>query len=269
MGDVNLPREVLKWVQGLDLAYSVKNVKRDFSNGFLVAEICSRYYAKDFQMHSFDNGTSTKTKKDNWAQLIKVFRKIGLSDLLTEQEAHLILCCEEGNAVNFITKLYESLTQRKVQTQVKKPTLGRTAGYTKETGLAKVRAALKRADLRGEDSDILSVARVASTVVDSHERFLQDERSTEPDRYSASSINLRPTQQPPKSLSELDDSGPQVRVKEIQVKQIDRNVTHLRASKMMSNSGGSPSRSIMPAGGTGAGFGSPASHIGGAGGVQV
>ena len=69
----------------MNLSLPIKNVKRyeqqrradanrDFSNGYLVAEIMSRYHPGDVQMHSFDNGVGIATKKNNWGLLDRVFR---------------------------------------------------------------------------------------------------------------------------------------------------------------------------------------------------
>ncbi|KAJ3094518.1 spermatogenesis-associated protein 4 [Phlyctochytrium planicorne] len=71
-------REVLKWVQGLNLSFSIKNSKRDLANGFLIAEILSRYYPETVQMHAYDTGSGPAAKKNNWELLERAFVKLGI-----------------------------------------------------------------------------------------------------------------------------------------------------------------------------------------------
>ena len=215
-----------------------------------------RYYAKDVQMHSYDNGTSMSAKRDNWNQLQKFLRKMGIADVITEEEIGQILRCEDGAAVVAVTRVYETLTQRKVQSTVKKPTVGRPAGYARETGSWKVKEVLRKSDL-GEDSDMNLVSKVSKEAADEHSRSLHEGRSIDPERFASVSIAASNSQMAPRAIGdETLTNMPQIRMKEIQVKQLDRNVTHLRASKQMqaaAGSGHSPTqkqtlRSVTPSG---------------------
>uniref|UniRef100_H2YZN9 Spermatogenesis-associated protein 4 n=2 Tax=Ciona savignyi TaxID=51511 RepID=H2YZN9_CIOSA len=109
-----IPREVLKWIQSLDLTYPVKNARRDLANGFLVAEIFSWYYPKDIQMHSYDNGTSLPTKLGNWSQLERFFvkKKLDIPKEMIDGTIH----CKRGAAELLIQTIYTLLTNRIVRT---------------------------------------------------------------------------------------------------------------------------------------------------------
>src|SRR5689334_4674125 len=108
-----LPREIIKWIQGLDLSYSVKDIKKDLSNGFLVAEIISRYYPGQIQMHSFDNSQKKERRQNNWFLLDKTFQKQGIA-LGREDFAKIVEENDVPNIIDFMVKLYEELTGKKI-----------------------------------------------------------------------------------------------------------------------------------------------------------
>eukprot|EP00667_Euglena_gracilis_P009933 EG_transcript_10104 len=109
---MSLPREILKWIQGLDLSYSVKNPKRDFSNGFLLAEILSRYW-REVPLHSFDTGSSLIKKADNWQTLEKVLKKRGFH--LSRDVIDGVMHQKNGHVVPLLENIYTFLTKREIQ----------------------------------------------------------------------------------------------------------------------------------------------------------
>ncbi|KAF1794746.1 CH-like domain in sperm protein [Phytophthora cactorum] len=200
-----LNRELLRWIQSLDLAYSIKNIKRDFANGFLVAEILSRYYDKDISMHSYDNGIGMKVRKDNWDQLVKIFGRFADLELLTNKsDIDAIVHCQNGAAVAFLTKLYQCLTKRTIQpTAVAQlPTSGNVAApisiaksldtveeippYAKPTNSAFIRDKMREPEI-AEMRDQTQLNRKVRDIHSQHEETQQLERlmTDTPDRYPA------------------------------------------------------------------------------------
>ena len=116
----SLPREVIKWMQSLDLTYSIKNVKKEFNNGFLVAQILSRYYPvtndqnqnyKAIQMHQISNEISMKARKDNWEQISKFIAKI--PEITTKiNDLDTFIKNQNGEILLFIVSIYQELTKR-------------------------------------------------------------------------------------------------------------------------------------------------------------
>ncbi|PVD35250.1 hypothetical protein C0Q70_06531 [Pomacea canaliculata] len=107
-----LPREILKWLQSLDLTWKVKTPKWDLTNGYLLAEIFSWYFPQEIQMHSFYNCNSLPIKQKNWSLLKNFIKSKELK--IPEQYIEGTIHCKEGAAALLLESMYELLTHRKV-----------------------------------------------------------------------------------------------------------------------------------------------------------
>ncbi|KAL2919461.1 hypothetical protein HK105_201107 [Polyrhizophydium stewartii] len=103
-----LPREVVKWLQSLDLSFPIKNPKRDFANGYLMAEIFSRYYPGQIQVWLLYTGDSTAQKANNWV----VFRRNGIN--VPREAMDAVMHCHADAAVRFVENIYMLVTSRSV-----------------------------------------------------------------------------------------------------------------------------------------------------------
>ncbi len=158
----------------MDLAQSVKNARRDFSNGFLVAEIFSRYYDRDIKMHSFEDGIGTAVKRDNWNQLLKFFAKKGISPggiPVTQLEVEEIMACKPEAVLHFVNRIYEFLSGRKLPAVMPPPPLSDyIPGFAKTTA-ARVAGEVARDPLITAElvTDSSERAEITRRAIDEHE----------------------------------------------------------------------------------------------------
>ena len=167
-----LSREVLRWIQGLDLAYSVKNVCRDFANGFLIAEILSRYDSS-IHMHSYDNGCNIVKRKDNWHQLCKFFLKADIP--YTDEEINYMIHYDKRATVEFINRLYTLLTQRRVQQPPERKAPPKQPPFAKGTASLAVKQRLRDPEMTDVTDTEFQRQKIEERL-EQHEADLREER---------------------------------------------------------------------------------------------
>ncbi|KAK3699880.1 hypothetical protein QZH41_005310 [Actinostola sp. cb2023] len=181
-----LPREILKWIQSLDLTHPVRNTRRDFSNGYLVAEIFSWYFPQEIPMHSYDNGTSLKTKLGNWSQLQRFFINQGFD--IPKEVIEGTIHCKPRAAATLIEKVYTLLTNRIVKgTNLDDDELDFTDGmyqtqlpaHARSTASMAIKNNIAHTELV-TDPDRILCQQKAQEIINNHVERRRQERTDEP-----------------------------------------------------------------------------------------
>ena len=214
-----IPREILKWLQGLDLSYSIKNPERDLANGFLVAEILSRRY-EQIKMHSFDNGTELRRKLSNWEHLERIFTKLGIP--LGKKYWEPVLHCAPGAGIEYLKLIYTHIQQKEVviappHVKPKPPPYARpiAVNLLRDTEFQRIE------DKKTKDEK-------AYSILNKHNENIRLER-TEPGRLALPDYTMR-TQGSTKK-AEIPEDQSNIEIRQVAVRAMDKN---MRAAKALS-----------------------------------
>ncbi|XP_063415405.1 spermatogenesis-associated protein 4-like [Mytilus trossulus] len=250
-----LPREVIKWIQSLDLTWQIKTAKWDVTNGYLIAEIFSWYFPQDIQMHSYNNGTSLDSKQKNW-YLLKLFIKRHSLDI-PEEYIDGTIHCKEGAAAMLLENIYELLTNRKVKkTQTEEPDFTdklyqeKLPMHARSTASKAVKNNLRITEIMADQNLILG-AQKSQKIINDHIEHRRQERYQNPDRFQVKPTLgelcvRRPPPQPAQPTFEDSTMGesaavpsqvnpedlqsmsrePSVQFKEIEVNQMDKSALY-------------------------------------------
>ena len=218
-----LPREVLKWIQSLDLSYSVKNVRRAFNNGFLVAEIFSRYFPQDIQMHGFSNTENYGKKRDNWQQLQLFFYRRKIPIVLSSVDA--LILNEQDTTLEFVKQIYTLLTERQLMPPVK---------------LYENQPDASAANQIKDNKDLLALANEDAELEEETKKTGIDHGVGGPNQGMSTSKSPHKSlaiKGPPKIINETleIDNYKGVKVTDINVRPVVQSVAQLRAQKEMSS----------------------------------
>lgn len=217
-----LPREVIKWLQSLDLSLPIRNVRRDFSNGYLFAEILRCYYPQDLPAHSFSNGTSIQNRLGNWQQIERFAAKQKLN--IPKEYMEGTIHCKPGAAHVLIEKVYTLLTNRELhylpakshphdftdatyQTQL--------PPYARSTAAQSIRTNLATTELTTKPDRILCKMK-AEAIIDVHADLKKHEKDEYPGRFGLKkSVRKTTTSKDSKAVNTITDPI----IKEIKVEQ--------------------------------------------------
>ena len=79
-------------------------MRRDFANGYLVAEVLARYFPSEISMHSFQNAASTPEKRVNWGLVAKFLGTQGIN--LTQATMDAVMAQDQAAVEKFLQQLY-------------------------------------------------------------------------------------------------------------------------------------------------------------------